>query len=116
MDQILPILSKYGFEVVDLDGKPFLYQINLFSSLSHLISIHGAGETNIIFSDSSMRFLEILPGNRLSCQYYWLANVLELSYYNVIKGGDLPGIRVYPEGGFHLSPEKLEQAIQKMIS
>lgn len=114
--EIEPILKKYRFEIVDTNNTTLAYQAKLFNSMQYLISIHGAGETNIIFSRKSLNFLELNPKNRVACQYYWLSKELGIDYYDVILGGKLPSTHVYPEKGFHLNPQKLEEAIIRMIN
>ena len=84
-------------------------QAQLFNSIEYLISIHGAGETNILFSNENLKFLELNPSNRISCQYYWMAKELGINYYDIILGGALPKTNIYPEKGFYLSPKKLER-------
>ncbi|MFT4757544.1 MAG: capsular polysaccharide biosynthesis protein, partial [Vicingaceae bacterium] len=110
------ILKKYDFEIIDTDNVTLDYQASLFNSIQYLISIHGAGETNIIFAKNNLRFLEINPANRISCQYYWLSKELGIDYYDVILGGKLPKTNTYPEKGFYLDSKKLEEAIVRMIN
>lgn len=114
--EIEPILEKYGFEIVDTANLTLDAQANLFNSIGFLISIHGAGEANIIFAKKNLRFLEINPLNRISCQFYWLSEVLGIDYYDVILGGELPQTRTYPEGGFFLDTKKLEDAIIRLLN
>ena len=109
-DEIKHILKKYDFEIFDTNEIPINEQISLFGSVKKLISIHGAGNTNILFSEPGLKFLEINPKNRISCHYYWLSSILDIDY-NVILGGDLPYIGIYPEKGFYLDPVKLEKYI-----
>lgn len=115
-DEIKPVLEKYNFEITDTDGAELDYEVNLFGSVKYLIGLHGAGNTNIIFSDKQLRFLEINPANRISCQYYWIARSLGIAYYDVILGGELAGEKGKGEKGFYVDPRKLEKAICKMLS
>jgi len=112
--EIKDILEKYDFTVFDTNEMALNDQIALFYGVKKLISIHGAGDTNIIFSEPGLKFLEINPQNRISCQYYWLSSVLNFDY-NIILGGNLPYIRSYPEKGFYLDPVKLESYITNWI-
>lgn len=114
--EIEPILKKYNFEIIDTDNKTLDFQVNLFYSTKYIISIHGAGQTNIIFSDKSLRFLEINPCNRISSHYYWLSKELNINYYDVILGDILTNVNIYPEKGFYLEPKKLENAILRMLN
>jgi capsular polysaccharide biosynthesis protein len=114
--EIDSILKKFNFEIIDTNNTTLDFQANLFNSIQFLISIHGAGETNIIFSKKTLKFLEINPSNRISCQYYWLSKELQIDYYDVITGNELPMTNTYPEGGFYLEPKKLDDAINRMIN
>ncbi len=114
--EIEPILNKLKFEIIDTNNATLDFQANLFNSTQYLISIHGAGETNIIFAKNNLRFLEINPANRIACQYYWLSKELGIDYYDVILGGNLPKTNDYPEKGFYLEPKKFEDAINRMIN
>lgn len=115
-DQLRRQISDFGFEVIDPDRLSLSEQIRLFRTASHIVGIHGAGLTNTLFSGSGLRMLEISPGNRISTHYYWLAETMGIDYYDIIAGGDLPKIRVYPEGGFNLEPELLDSAIQRLLA
>jgi len=109
MDTIAAVLRRHHFEIIDTENMSFENQVDTFAQAGVIISIHGAGNTNIIFSDwEKIRFVEILPSNRLTAHYYWLTQSLGISY-DVIKGGALD-----ENNAFELSPELLEKAIQKI--
>ncbi|MDZ4845537.1 MAG: glycosyltransferase family 61 protein [Chitinophagales bacterium] len=110
-EAIETILKRYNFEVIDTDGKTLDAQAHLFHSAEYLISLHGAGLTNIIFSNSNLRFLEINAANRISCQYYWLSKTLGIPYYDVVLGENLTD----PKKGFSLNPEKFEDAVKRLL-
>lgn len=113
MAEIENILYKYNFEIVDTAGMGFIEQLRLFSKVKHLIGIHGAGLTNIIFANKMIRVLELMPEDRIACQYYWLANALEIEYYDVIAGSPLSS--GYKNNGFSILPNKLESAIKELV-
>lgn len=114
-NEIAPILAKYGFEIFDTADKELEFQMNLFGSAKFVIGLHGAANTNILFSDKSLRFLEISPGNRICSHYYWLSKVIKIAYYDAILGGDILQVNVFPESGFYLDPIKFETAVIKML-
>ncbi len=113
--EIVTILENYNFQIVDSGKLYFDDQIILFSGVKYLVAIHGAGNVNITFSNTSLRFLEICPENRICSHYYWLANTLEIDYYDMILGGELSGLGNYPEGDFYLNPEKFKISIEKLL-
>jgi hypothetical protein len=110
-DQIKPILEKYEFEIVENEQLTTIEQIELFNSVKVLVSIHGAGNTNIIFTNKDLKFLEINPQNRISTHYYWLAKALDIHKYDCILGSNLPFTNIYPEPEFFLDPKKFEKSL-----
>jgi len=114
-EEIKKILNIYKFEIVDTNNTPLDYQAQLFNSIKYLVSIHGAGNTNIIFSQQSLRFLELNPANRIACHYYWLSKSLGIDYYNVVLGRNLTSTHIYPEPSFTIDPQKFETALIKLL-
>lgn len=114
MDELEPLLSSYGFEVVDPTGMSLEEQIKIFANTQYLISIHGAGNTNIVFAPDDLKFVEIAPENYISCHYYWLATSLGFDY-DMILGGNMPVGGEKANRKFELAPDKLEAAIKKMV-
>lgn len=111
MKDIEPVLKKYGFEIADTGEMSFQEQVDTFAGAEFIIGIHGAGNTNIIFADwSRLKFMEVMPADRIACHYYWLANTLCVNY-NVIKGGVLD-----KQKSFSLCPKLLEKQIVKTLN
>lgn len=111
MKDVLPVLEKYGFELVDTATLSFREQVDLFSQAAIVIGIHGAGNTNIIFAaHDKVKLIEIMPANRPACQYYWLTQSLDISY-DVIAGSTLD-----EKQSFSIDTSKLENTIQKHLN
>ena len=49
-EHVQQALRARGFEVVTLSGRSARDQIDLFASASHVVGVHGAGLTNVLFS------------------------------------------------------------------
>lgn len=77
-NEIEPILMRYGFDCVDTGNMSLDAQMNLFADTKYLIAIHGAGITNVLFSNwESLSMVEILiDGSHVNTHYYWMASVL----------------------------------------
>ena len=60
-DEIIPVLEKAGFETVDMENVSLAEQVRLFAECSDLLSIHGAGLTNLIFMPAGARVIELYP-------------------------------------------------------
>jgi len=110
MNELTEILKKYDFEIVDTEPMTFKSEMEIFSEAHLMVCIHGAGSTNLIFSDSRIsKFIEILPSNNLCSHFYWLCKVMDINY-NVIKAGPVDNTK-----SFTLDAKKLEEAIQNAL-
>lgn len=107
IDEILPIVEDFGYEVIDTDGMSVFEQKALFESTAVVLGIHGAGLTNMFFRyPNPCTVLEIFPKNKYPINYYWLARELEFNY-DAISG------ETNENGSFTLDKEKLIQFLTK---
>ena len=58
-DELKEFLAKEGFKIIDLNKHSFIEQISLFNRAKIIISIHGSGLTNVIFSKPKTKIIEI---------------------------------------------------------
>jgi hypothetical protein len=80
--EVLPILKSFKFEAMETRGMPLKDQIKLFSGAECVVSIHGAGLTNVIFSPPKTRVVEFMsphPAYTNTC-YYSLCSALGHRY------------------------------------
>jgi hypothetical protein len=63
--ELQPILERNGFETIVLEDLSVAEQIAAFRTAEVIVSPHGAGLTNMIFSRPGIRILEIFPQNGL---------------------------------------------------
>lgn len=109
------LLFKRGFIAVDLALLSVDEQIVIFRDAEIVIGPHGAGLTNLIFSDHShVKFLELFPNDFISAHYYWLSSVLGIRYA-ALSGSELLN---NPSGvsGFSIDPAEFERAIDDLLS
>jgi len=110
-DKIVPVLNKYDITVIDTEKMSFQEQINTFAGAEFIIGIHGAGNTNIVFSDwEKLTFIELIPSNRIACHYYWLSSILGIKY-DVVKGSALD-----EANAFEVCLDKLERTVNKYLN
>lgn len=80
-EQIHSILKKYNFAIVFPELLSLNDQALLFSKCNNLISLHGAGLSNMLFVDNNCKILELRPKNdSLNNCYFSLASALDLEY------------------------------------
>ena len=81
-DEVMQILAPHGFVSYSLETMSFIEQIQLFSSAEIIIGPHGAGFTNIIFSQKQPTVIELVTP-WVSPHYYLISNILNFPYWCV---------------------------------
>ena len=71
-EELLKTLNEFGFEKYVLESMPLSEQIELFYDAQAVIASHGAGLTNLIFSEK-VKVLELFPSQFFALHYYSLA-------------------------------------------
>lgn len=110
MDEFRDIVERFRFEIIDASTINVAQQIEIFCDCECLISIHGAGLTNIIFRQGKpLSILEIIqPSDYIPFHYIMLAHQYGYSY-NIMLGEK--GSQRF-EGGFRVNPRVLEVMIK----
>ena len=84
-NELLPILEKYGIEVIAFDDLSFWDQIVIMNNAEMFISIHGAGFSNMLFMKDGTAVLELVNQSYADLEYkfpFWkLANACNLKYF-----------------------------------
>jgi capsular polysaccharide biosynthesis protein len=82
MDELAPVLTSFNFEIIDPATLQFEQQLQVFSNTSHLIGIHGAGMTNMIFAKNKpLAVLELLhPFQYVPFHYIMMAKIFDFRY------------------------------------
>jgi hypothetical protein len=82
--EVVPMLQRFGFKVVELTGMSAQAQIELFRNASQVVGVHGAGLTNILFAPRDCAVLEILSPLVATHAYWLLASSLGQRYSALI--------------------------------
>ena len=90
--EIVPFLKSLNFEIVIAEELSFKEQKDLFSSVTLLVSNHGAGLTNMLFMNKGSSVIELRKINdkHNNC-YFSLASALDIDYYYLKCDFDNPG-------------------------
>ncbi len=74
------LLIKKGFLILHNEYLSFSQQAYLFSQAEIIISPHGAGETNILFSNDNTKFVELFSSDFLCRDYYLRSRHIGMQY------------------------------------
>ena len=87
--EVIRLLESFDFEIHCFENYSFLDQIDLIAQSKILVSIHGAGLTNMLFLGESNKVLEfrVKNDNHNNC-YFSLASDLNIDYYYQLCKGD----------------------------
>jgi hypothetical protein len=80
-EQVEALMMGLGFEIVTLAGLSAQRQIEIFSAASHVVGVHGAGLTNVVFCPTGTTVLEILPPLVATGAYWVLSTRLGHEYH-----------------------------------
>jgi len=105
--ELLPVLERYGFEIVRPEELTYQQQVQLFYDTEVVIAPHGAGLTNLLFS-KACKVLELHPANLVKTHYFLLCKGLGFDYTPLI-GSD--GDR---SEDYTVDPAGVEEWLQKL--
>jgi hypothetical protein len=81
-DELLPILQKFGFQLICAEGMSFEEQVRVASRARYLVSNHGAGLTNMLFMRDGGSVLELRhQADWINNCYFILASALDFKYF-----------------------------------
>jgi hypothetical protein len=109
-DEIERVMTRHGFSMLDPGTLPFTRQRQIFSSASHVIGLHGAGMTNILFCNSNTKVMEIFPPSHGTRAFTWIADVKRLNYETFFASADQSQQKSWVETvseDFYIDPEDL---------
>ena len=109
------VLRNHGFETVVANDLTWFEQLALFHNVSHLVSIHGAGLTNMLMMPAGSRVLEIRDSSESTPDcYLTLASACGHDYYYALSQRIDSSASIH-EGDVTISPVALDQAIDQMV-
>jgi hypothetical protein len=84
-DELAARLAPMGFETVELETLTLAQQMDVFATANVIVSPHGAGLTNIMFSRPGMKLVEIFPeGGLHGSAFMRMSAQLSLDYFCVV--------------------------------
>ena len=84
------IVKRYNFEIVYAEDMTYTQQVQMFAETEYFVGLHGAGFTNLIYSDlARVHVLEIFSESLVHPHYYWYLELLKVNYYDAVMGSPL---------------------------
>lgn len=111
--EILPVLSRYGFEIFHCENLSFKQQVKLLSEASILTGPHGAGFVNMMFMAEGATVLEIHPKDqKINTCYFSMASAFNHSYFYMLADTTSPSTLPSHLDNMIVDPVKLEEQLQ----
>ncbi|MGB3514239.1 MAG: glycosyltransferase 61 family protein [Microcoleaceae cyanobacterium] len=83
-DEIINLLTKFGFKSVTLESMSVKKQASLLANAKVVISAHGGGLTNLVFCHPGTKVIEIFSPNYIYSCYWLISNLVGLEYYYLL--------------------------------
>ena len=108
-DKLIDILIKYQYNIYYFEDMSFEEQIRLMNETKTIISLHGAGLTNMVFMQQKSNVFELrLYEDKHMNLFYSLANASNLNYFYQLCKGDGDNNDIH-EQNVHVDLKKFEQ-------
>lgn len=85
---IINLLKPLGFNAVYLEDMSFENQVSLFKSAEIIIAAHGAGLTNLIFSDKKTLIIEYFNYKYVNTCFSQITKIKQMKHYVIIDQVD----------------------------
>jgi capsular polysaccharide biosynthesis protein len=93
-DEVVRMLNSFGFESVALETLPLDAQIELFFDAEAVVGVHGAGLTNLLFSDAAA-VTELHPRRAVLPHYYFLCKAMGHDYRSLCSNASTRDSDIY---------------------
>jgi capsular polysaccharide biosynthesis protein len=114
-DDLAPILEARGFLTITPEKLSIKETALLLSSATHLVSIHGAGLTNMIFMQPGTAVLECCNPQKSNLVYCKMAHALGLDYYYQFADKILEDSIDLNSKSMWIDPELFEKNLDLML-
>ncbi|MDC1032711.1 glycosyltransferase family 61 protein [Candidatus Pelagibacter sp.] len=84
-DEIIKFLLKRNFSIIKCSELNFVKQIFAFWNASEIVGVHGAAFTNIIFSKSNTKIIEIKPYGHDGLYFEKISKINNLNYKSIVS-------------------------------
>lgn len=115
-DEVISVLKAYNCEIMDTSLLTFQQQVELFSQCKIIISIHGAGLTNVLFMQHKTHLIEFYKEKTfINPCYENMCNELDIHFHRIVcEGGKNKNTHVNFTD-LIVNKHKLEEVLKKII-
>jgi capsular polysaccharide biosynthesis protein len=113
-DRVVELLRRHGFEVIHPERMALAEQIRAFEAAEAVVAPHGAGLTNIAFSER-LALLELMPPTYVNPCYHQLARAAGHDHRQLV-GEEVSSRRPPRERPFAVPIDALATAIRGMLA
>jgi hypothetical protein len=107
--ELLPILRREGFEIVDVDRLDLRAQMELFATSRLVVANHGAALANLIYRiGQPAALVELFGPQFIRPHFAWMAQAFGFAYDVLV--GEAEGVA----GGFRIDPNALRLAVERV--
>jgi capsular polysaccharide biosynthesis protein len=115
--ELATVCAEFGIEIVQLRNMDFIDQANLFNSAEFIMAPHGAGLVNVLFCQTGVKVLELMPTPNFTPHIYYSITAVVGGEYHYMYGRAVEPTsavhQTHPD--FHVDAEKLRQVLQKIL-
>lgn len=110
--EVFPILAQHGFEIVCAEDLSYSQQAQLFAETRYVVGLHGAGLTNLLYSDiPRLRALELTSSDLIQTHFYWMNHVIGVEHHDVLLGSPFD-----INWNFAVEPERLRERLEVLLA
>lgn len=111
LPEVTTLLEQHGFTVCDTGQLSLREQMALLGNTRYLITVHGAGATNMIFRRGApLDILGLFPAESIPPHYYALTNSLGHGYDGLACGTSTA------DGRFHVPLDRLRASMERLLA
>ena len=112
-DVVKSYLISKGFKIIKSQDLSFLEQVNLFYNLNCIVTLHGAGLSNLVFCRANTKVIEIRTLDNSDIFPKVLSKLCNLQYYP-ISLKTIYKSKTAQNGLMFCSPSKIDQALKNL--
>ena len=114
--EVAGYLREQGFAVVQLEDYSFAEQASIMARARYLVSVHGAGLTNMLFMQPGSKVLELqMQDDGTNHYYYTLAADLGIDYYYQFCTPNDPALGVQ-DADLFVDLAELERTVTQLLA